>query len=506
MAKVIAPPNQRTTRLSVANFGPIAEANIELKPLTVFVGPSNTGKSLFSVLIYVLHRWLAVDPMSFRYGNESSWSRIALTPRLSQEQTKKLRKTLTQWLKTVRDHDERANQLPEYLIELARAHLTRPELGRQFTDELIRCFGIDDLSQLIRQGTPRSASFSLVTSSEHEEGESFEFGGSVFRREFAWKAIIPRDAPSSGHAGLREQMRDIAAYADTRDLDYTLHNLLRRTITDLAQQHIGPFSRSAYYLPADRTGIMHAHRVVVGSLIHRSSRGGLRAERPLPVLSGVVADFLERLVEMPGRYGRQRKINERLALELEQTFLSGAITVHPSETGYPSFVYRPHGWRRDLPLMNASSMVSEVAPVVLFLRYVVQRGDTLIVEEPESHLHPAKQVELTRHLAAAVHAGIRVILTTHSEWVLEALANLVRVSALPPNKRKGIPGAEYALRPHQVGAWMFTPKIRPRGSVVEELPLDVDAGTFPAGYGEITQSLYNEWAHITNRLEMDGQE
>jgi len=41
--------------ISVRNFGPISEAAIDLRPLTVFVGPSNTGKTYFSTLIYALH-------------------------------------------------------------------------------------------------------------------------------------------------------------------------------------------------------------------------------------------------------------------------------------------------------------------------------------------------------------------------------------------------------------------------------------------------------------------
>ena len=43
--------------LEVSNFGPIVEAKIDLRPLTVFVGPSNTGKSYLAILIYALHRY-----------------------------------------------------------------------------------------------------------------------------------------------------------------------------------------------------------------------------------------------------------------------------------------------------------------------------------------------------------------------------------------------------------------------------------------------------------------
>ena len=84
-------------------------------------------------------------------------------------------------------------------------------------------------------------------------------------------------------------------------------------------------------------------------------------------------------------------------------------------------------------------MVSELAPVVLYLRHVVQPGETLIIEEPESHLHPAMQVEFIRQIAALVQAGVRVIVTTHSEWVLEELGNIVRRSELPKARRKDIP-------------------------------------------------------------------
>ena len=37
---------QDSLELEVANFGPIVEAKIDLRPLTVFVGSSNTGKIL----------------------------------------------------------------------------------------------------------------------------------------------------------------------------------------------------------------------------------------------------------------------------------------------------------------------------------------------------------------------------------------------------------------------------------------------------------------------------
>ena len=57
-----ATPDTKRLELSVSNFGPIAEGRIELRPFTVFVGPSNTGKSYLATLIYALHRFFASYP------------------------------------------------------------------------------------------------------------------------------------------------------------------------------------------------------------------------------------------------------------------------------------------------------------------------------------------------------------------------------------------------------------------------------------------------------------
>ena len=62
-----------------------------------------------------------------------------------------------------------------------------------------------------------------------------------------------------------------------------------------------------------------------------------------------------------------------------------------------------------LSLMNASSSVSELAPIVLFIRDYLKEGDFFIVEEPEAHLHPEAQLLIADALAQLVNAGVYVI-------------------------------------------------------------------------------------------------
>ena len=54
-------------KLSVRNFGPIREAtNIDISPMTIFVGPSNTGKSYLAMLIYSIFDVFADEDYAWR--------------------------------------------------------------------------------------------------------------------------------------------------------------------------------------------------------------------------------------------------------------------------------------------------------------------------------------------------------------------------------------------------------------------------------------------------------
>ena len=205
---------------------------------------------------------------------------------------------------------------------------------------------------------------------------------------------------------------------------------------------------------------MHGHSVVVSALIASAPTAGIRPVAHRPKLTGVLADFLEQLIEIDG-FGRvSQETKSDFSSGIEEKILGGSVNIERStHIDFPRFSYRPRGWKDDLALANASSMVSELAPVVLYLRHLIEPKSVLIVEEPESHLHPAMQVEFTRQLASLAKAGIRVIVTTHSEWLLEELANIVRRSELAEEDRKG----KTALRPDQVGAWLFKPKTASEG-------------------------------------------
>ncbi len=502
---------QDTLELEVSNFGPIVEAKMDLRPLTVFVGPSNTGKSYLAILIYALHRYFS-DGWSGRRRfsrNPLIFRDVGAKP-LPRETINDLAGLGERMLSDKKESlSKEGIVLPDSTTDFIRSRLS--EKGGGLGNEIGRCFGMEEVGALIRKGSRGGARIDFRSHNANEL-DSIDHRLSINTQTDEFKTIIPEGTPVRINTegddysiryfhNLAEEMFLLLDKGEKR-LSFFARRVLENLTDHVRTRIVAPLDLPAFYLPADRTGVMHAHNVVVRALIGSAAMTGLRQDTPTPMLSGVLADFLEQLIGLAQSTYQRRNSRHDLGAPIEKNILQGSVRANKSEVvGYPHFTYRPDGWKNNLSLMHASSMVSELAPVVLYLRHIVRPGNVLIIEEPESHLHPAMQVEFTRQIAALVNSGIRVIVTTHSEWVLEELANIVRRSELPGAEYKKTINDKIALKPDQVGAWLFKQSKRPKGSIIEEVKLDDETGLYPADYDLVSEKLYNDSVNIFNRTQ-----
>ena len=520
-SRTISSDKLRSTdvRVEVTNFGPIESGAVDMRPLTVFVGPSNTGKTYFAILIYALHRILDGFPRipvtdwiyhSHRLIPESG------KPQNIDFYTKKELKTLLDKMNND-DRNVRISDFPEILHDVIRNSLEHPELlPNDVKDEIVRCFDVESLSDLIHlSGKSDKANLSLIISEENRD---------------LWRLCMDM---SQSTIVANSHVSDMTMFPDTwidselvhrklSGLKDILNRVLRSTRNRRSRKYLLDFfdelfisTRSfaeersgAYYLPAARSGIMQSHRVIASSLVARSTRAGLDRFPELPTFSGVIADFMQRLI-LHEENGPDDTLMQKFAGQLEIETLAGRIrTNRPTSGGYPEFVYRPRNTEQDIRLTRASSMVSELAPVVLFLRGAVGRGDTFIIEEPEAHLHPAAQTRMAMTLARMVRAGVRVVVTTHSDWLLKEIGNLMREGVLGEQAGQSADEEELpsSLRPGDVGIWLFRKDESASGSTVEEIPFDRIEGVEPRDYEDVAEALYNRSADLQNRLEETGGE
>lgn len=115
-----------------------------------------------------------------------------------------------------------------------------------------------------------------------------------------------------------------------------------------------------------------------------------------------------------------------LADFLEKNILQGEIKFEESLTQKELLFQASSDIKLEMPIV--SSMVKELAPLALFLRYWVEPNELLIIDEPEMNLHPAAQVEIIEFLAMLVNAGLNVLITTHSPYIVDHLANLIQAA------------------------------------------------------------------------------
>ena len=465
-------PKHLNVEITVKNFGPITDATINLHPLTVFVGPSNTGKTYFSTLIYALHGIFNGFPQlpglskhieAFGFYSLFRWNNTEIRSVLKKLNTP--------------GRSFKFSDLPKETRDMVQAEIKDSE---SLHAELKRCFDLNSITELIRlKDDQRDETLvSLEVSQENQSLWNFNF--ETFKPDFTTHGSVNKN--------IVLQLTERLMSKEKLDIDdlYIMGD---------------PFELSSYtgnraYLPAARSGIMQSHRVIASSLVERATRGGL-TPLEVPTFSGIVADFMQQLI----LYKESEAPDEgmkHLAEAIESDILAGQILMKSTPGGYPEFLYRPRAMEEEVRLTRAASMVSELAPVVLFLRGGISPGDTLMIEEPEAHLHPGAQTSIALTLAGLVRAGVRVVVTTHSDWLLKEIANLMRIGDL---KRKGISQLKkmesiHWLLPEEVGTWWFQ-----RDGTVKHIPFDPTEGIEPKDYEDVAYKLYDRSVNLQDLLE-----
>lgn len=460
-------------QISVQNFGPVAKADIDLRPLTVFVGESNTGKTYLSALIYALHQnfegfsrfpWAVHVPLFLQSVYHSQDSSASTPTVLKAEILETLKKLNTP------ERPFTFSDLPQQLRAWLQRRLEDAEV---FGNRLKRCFDLGPDSKLVRFTNGARNELKVLLDVREDSQTRWHFN--------------LQDAGSGLNVGGHINGETSFSPDDTAVL---------RGIFDVNNPRVflGQNPEAAYYLPAARSGIMQSHGVIASSLIENATRLGLERFPAIPAFSGMIADFLKLIVSYDEHRGSSYKM-KRIAKALENEVLQGEIKVtRPAPEGYPEFLYHPKKTTETLRLSQSSSMVSELAPLVLFLRGIVKPGDLLIIEEPESHLHPDAQTAIARTLARLVREGVRLVITTHSDWLLQQLGNLIREGEA--NKQKNqTPTSDNWLVKEEVGTWWFH-----RDKPVEEISFDRIEGIEPPDYEGVSDKLYDSAIRLQQQL------
>lgn len=113
------------------------------------------------------------------------------------------------------------------------------------------------------------------------------------------------------------------------------------------------------------------------------------------------------------------------AEELERELLLGEVNI--SNDGEILFIPN-NSPSTKLPIQMTASIIKTLSSLVVYLKHRAKDNDLIIIDEPEINLHPENQIILTRIFARLANKGFRLLISTHSDYIVRELNNLLILS------------------------------------------------------------------------------
>jgi len=382
-------------------LGPLHQAEVELADLTIICGENNTGKTYVTNSLYALMvawqqllAWDLSEEDMLKLHNEGFIS-INLQKEIVENWDTILQQTMTRLAKNL--HEFLATP-PE------RFNDTKFSLTAPITSDWINK-GIDD-------GLNSSKGKRLVSIKKQPEQTVVEIA----------IVVEPGDDLPPVHS--------LASFIRQQILEIVLGN----TFPDV------------FITSAERTG-----SAIFRGELNFSKNKLVNVLTEMDNDKKSVVNFSTLLRLMKGSYALSVEHNvEFISIEipnLEQRGISEIMKNNPTlskafkemaggsykATKEGAIYFTPKGTTLKLGLGEASSAVRSLMVLWFWLHHEAKTGDMLMIDEPELNLHPANQRRLARFLAALVNAGIKIFLTTHSDYIIREFNTLIMLSSDKPH-------------------------------------------------------------------------
>ncbi|MDD9843674.1 MAG: AAA family ATPase [Thaumarchaeota archaeon] len=495
-------PDPLELDVDIADFGPISRGRFKIKPLTILIGPNNSGKTYAAMLVHTVftshmataaywfmprHVKSQILKPEFRsmarevdrlLGKKPNGNGYAVIP---SGLVNKIYKMIFQNVET-HFSQALANNFglkPHSLVRIGASSSklsirSNNNFSATISKKTNAIHSHQQCEYLIKRKTDRF----LIRPSHMEDPKFDKFVSLINTRSYGAIGQISKDLPRGAEDGT------IAL------LTLMLHILY------MSGEHI-PFR--SYYFPAARSGIMQAYRAVVSG--SKQPRVPSSDQTTPSEVSGVLSSFVASVLNTePKNSAAFRPVGE----SVESQLFEGEMLVSNPAIGTPEIFYR--FMKRDIPAHIFSSSIAEISPLSMFLRSDLQKGDMLIIEEPDAHLHPANQLILAKHLVSLIRRGVRILLTTHSVFFLEQLSIFVKLGSLTSEQRKRHGrGADDFLLDDEVAPFVFK-KISKGNHTIKEIPHSATEGISQEEFVSIDIDMYNMDLNIDDMIQSNKGE
>jgi predicted ATPase len=414
-------------KVVIKELGYVKNVQLDLdKDLTILCGPNNTGKTYVAYAIYGLMKFRSELPKSKRVAEE---------------------------IKNIIEKGKIELDIIELLTENNAAYLNA--FAKSYVNHIPKVFASDD-------------STFANTEIKIELGEIAELKAKILSQKISqeigirnsYLIKIEKEINSSTITCLLIEKENNDNSNKQEIPTSILLDFLADRIFNLFIDFIFP---KTYIAPAERIAInifskelSLKRNILVDKLLELKDVG--KDDDPFDLIKrratrypSPVRDSLE-ISEDLNNFKKNNSDFNHFADEIEKEILKGQVLI--SKEGDVQF--KPDKAKSlKLPIHLTASVVKSLSNLVIYFRHLATKGDFIIIDEPELNLHPDNQVIIAQIIAKIVNKGFKVLISTHSDYIIRELNNLIMLRG-KPNFAKKYNYAYDTLLPHnKVGAILF---------------------------------------------------
>ena len=370
--------------VKLKNIGILKQAEFSLGDLTIICGENNTGKTYATYALY---------------GFLESWHKL-ISISISDDQVYNL---LTRGTLKI--------ELTPY-IEKAKQMLA--EACKRYSEQLDEVFAAPE-------GTFQNSKFHLYTGANNN----------IRDKEINGRLGLPQSAnfDYSKQQGSEDLTVTVAVEKEQEEIDRHFAKIIVEIIitnTIFSDSLPNPFISSA-----ERTGVSIFQRQLDAdqNVDPRELLMESYQNYPWPVRDNV--KFTRQLEDIVKRKSFIAKEHSEI-LEDFADIIGGEYAITQNDQLY----YIPKDTNLKLTMDQSSSAVRSLLNIGFYLRCVAREGNLLMVDEPELSLHPENQRRIARLFARLANLGVKVFITTHSDYIIKELNTLIMLNHDKPHLKQ----------------------------------------------------------------------
>lgn len=378
-------------KLIVENYGKIKSAEIEVAPLTLFVGDNNSGKSYLMSLLWGIEK----------YGVESLLGRKFTNT----EDEKEIRKWIEEQIEITLNQKICEVSLGE-ISTLLKNFLNDKLLINK--DSLVRRIFNNKSVEIGKLEICLERLEDIVIRMEIDEMNLFKISGKGKAPvSCSTKFLTEKSAPYE---------KDFVLWIFILKIYSEILNI------DMHEETLMSMGRSIY-LPAARTGFMLTKDII--NKVGRKNTFNLSEEKEdITPFINPINQFLDIMGDLSIEIiGKEKHLSIVSDIENEMTYGSVEISVMPNK----EVQYTPIGYKKGIPLRLSSAVVTELSPLLLILKHH-NSVQNFYYEEPEMCLHPQLQGKMGKVIGRMVNSGLGMVITTHSDIMLQHFNNMIKLA------------------------------------------------------------------------------